>query len=340
MRSWEKLVDTYREGQRILERQRFQFPSNWLHADNIEGEWGAFNEIIKRKDSSIQSQVASLQLKIVTENKAVESRTNDFLDEWERGKPVEGSVRPEEALQQLQLYESKFARLKEERDNVAKAKEALELQEPGGVSTSEDRMQVVYEELQDLRGVWSELSRIWNQIDELREKPWLSVQPRKLRQQLDTLMTQLKELPARLRQYSSYEYVKKLLQNYTKVNMMIVELKSDALKERHWKQLMRQLRVNWILSELTLGQVWDVDLRKNENVVKDVILVAQGEMALEEFLKQVRESWQSYELDLINYQNKCRLIRGWDDLFNKVKEHINSLAAMKLSPYYKVRYFE
>lgn len=47
----------YREGQRILERQRFQFPNNWLHVDNIEGEWGAFNEIMKRKDSSIQTQV-------------------------------------------------------------------------------------------------------------------------------------------------------------------------------------------------------------------------------------------------------------------------------------------
>jgi len=46
--------------------------------------------------------------------------------------------------------------------------------------------------------------------------------------------------------------------------------------------------------------------------------------------------WNSYELDLINYQNKCRLIRGWDDLFNRVKEHINSVSAMKLSPYYKV----
>jgi len=46
--------------------------------------------------------------------------------------------------------------------------------------------------------------------------------------------------------------------------------------------------------------------------------------------------WKTYELELINYQSKCRLIRGWDDLFNKVKEHINSVAAMKLSPYYKV----
>lgn len=53
-------------------------------------------------------------------------------------------------------------------------------------------------------------------------------------------------------------------------------------------------------------------------------------------LLKIREVWNTYELDLVNYQNKCRLIRGWDDLFNKVKEHINSVSAMKLSPYYKV----
>ena len=70
--------------------------------------------------------------------------------------------------------------------------------------------------------------------------------------------------------------------------MLVTELKSEALKERHWKQLMRKLRVNWVLSELTLGQVWDVDLQRNEPIVRDIIIVAQGEMALEEFLKQVR----------------------------------------------------
>ena len=69
--------------------------------------------------------------------------------------------------------------------------------------------------------------------------------------------------------------------------MLIVDLKSDAVKERHWKQLMRRLRVNWVLSELTLGHLWDVDLLKNEGTVRDVLAVAQGEKALEEFLKQV-----------------------------------------------------
>lgn len=41
-------------------------------------------------------------------------------------------------------------------------------------------MQVAVEELQDLKGVWGELSKIWEQIDELKDKPWLSVQPRKV----------------------------------------------------------------------------------------------------------------------------------------------------------------
>ena len=105
--------------------------------------------------------------------------------------------------------------------------------------------------------------------------PWLSVEPRKLRRQIDNLLAQMKELPPHHPRYASY--VRKTLQSYGKVNVLVTELKSDALKERHWKQLMKQLRVNWILSDITLGQVWDIDLQKNEPIVRDVILVAQGE---------------------------------------------------------------
>uniref|UniRef100_A0A8C3ASK7 Cytoplasmic dynein 1 heavy chain 1 n=1 Tax=Cyclopterus lumpus TaxID=8103 RepID=A0A8C3ASK7_CYCLU len=336
IKQFEKNVDLFRNGQRLLEKQRFQFPPSWLYIDNIEGEWGAFSDIMKRKDTAIQQQVVNLQLKIVQEDKAVENRTTDLLNEWEKTKPVAGNLRPEEALQSLTIYEGNFGRLKVEREKCARAKEALELTDTGLLSGSEERVQVALEELHDLKEVWSELAKVWEQIDQMKEQPWVSVQPRKLRQSLDGLLNQLKNFQARLRQYASYEFVQRLLKGYMKVNMLVIELKSEALKERHWKQLMKRLHVNWVPSELTLGLIWDVDLQKNEMVVKDVLLVAQGEMALEEFLKQIREVWNSYELDLVNYQNKCRLIRGWDDLFNKVKEHINSVSAMKLSPYYKV----
>ena len=78
----------FRNGQRLLEKQRFQFPPSWLYIDNIEGEWGAFSDIMKRKDTAIQQQVANLQMKIVQEDRAVEGRTTDLLTDWEKAKPV------------------------------------------------------------------------------------------------------------------------------------------------------------------------------------------------------------------------------------------------------------
>ena len=57
--------------------------------DNVDGEWGAFNEIMKRKDSAVQAQVGSLQMKIVAEDKVVEKKTQDLLQEWEREKPIQ-----------------------------------------------------------------------------------------------------------------------------------------------------------------------------------------------------------------------------------------------------------
>ena len=84
-------VQVFRAGEKILDRQRFQFPPTWVYVDNVEGEWGAFNEIMKRKDAAVQAQVGSLQMKIVQEDKVVEQKTTELLQEWEKGKPVQVS---------------------------------------------------------------------------------------------------------------------------------------------------------------------------------------------------------------------------------------------------------
>ena len=42
-----------------------------------------------------------------------------------------------------------------------------------------------------------------------------------LRQSLDGLLNQLKNFPARLRQYASYEYVQRLLKGYMKVRLTL-----------------------------------------------------------------------------------------------------------------------
>ncbi|KAI0047641.1 dynein heavy chain protein 1 [Auriscalpium vulgare] len=332
-KAWGPMIELCASGEKTLERFRYQFPDDWLYSDQLRGEWSAYNEILKRKNDSIQEQLAGLQLKIVAEDKIVENKINDILTEWEQTRPVNGNMRADTALNTINVFEGKLNRVEEEYDLVCRAKEALDLE-----LIRHTRLDPVFEELRDLKAVWTALSGIWSQITELRELAWATVQPRKLRQQIDGLLSSTKDMPTRMRQYAAFEYVQDVLRGLLKSNSLVGELKSEALKDRHWKQLFKNLKMASTpsLTLMTLGTVYDLDLKKNESLIKEVIIQAQGEMALEEYIKQVKETWSNYTLDLVNYQNKCRLIRGWDDLFNKCSENLNSLVAMKLSPYYKV----
>ena len=227
-----------------------------MYSDQLRGEWSAYNEILKRKNDSIQEQLgayplyniqdtslticvllAGLQLKIVAEDKIIENKIQDIIAEWEQTRPVQGNLRADTALSTINVFETKLTRVQEEYDLVCRAKEALDLE-----LIRHTRLEPVVEELKDLKAVWTALSGIWSQITDLRENPWTTVQPRKLRQQIDGLLSSTKDMPTRMRQYAAFEYVQDALRGLLKSNAIIAELKSEALKDRHWKQLFKAVR--------------------------------------------------------------------------------------------------
>ncbi|KAL1976030.1 hypothetical protein VTN31DRAFT_4422 [Thermomyces dupontii] len=329
---WEPQVELFRQGQTTLSRQRYQFPSDWLHVENVDGEWAALNEILARKSKIVQDQTEALRAKIAAEDKVINDKIADIINQWNEEKPVSGTIPPEEASQTLSSFQSRLEALQSEYEMVSKAKEALDLP-----SSAESVLPTILEEVQDFMSVWAALSTIWKSLNDLRDQLWTSIQPRKLRQSLDNLVKMTKEMPSRMRQYAAFEHVQNVLRQLLKVNPLLSDLKSEAIKERHWQKIFKTLRPGKRFSQvsMTLGDVWDLHPAASESVIRDIIAQAQGEMALEEFLRQVRETWQNYALDLVNYQNKCRLIRGFDELFAKCSENLNSLQAMRHSPYYK-----
>ncbi|KAB8342928.1 hypothetical protein FH972_022525 [Carpinus fangiana] len=329
---WGPEVETFRQGQTTLSRQRFSFPSDWLYVERVEHEWAALNEILERKSKVVTDQTDALRAKILAEDKVIGQRITDITTQWNDQRPVSGSIPAEEASRTLTDFETRLTKLNTEFDMVSKAKEALDL--PPAPETG---IRALLEEVQDFKSVWAGLSTVYAGLNDLREMPWTSVQPRKLRQSLEGLVNMSKEMPSRMRQYAAFEYLQSSIKQLQKVNPLLTELRSDAVRERHWVRLFKSLKPQKRYSavSMTLGDVWDLQLGPSEAVIRDVITQAQGEMALEEFLKQVKEDWNNYILDLVNYQSKTKLIRGWDDLFAKCGENLNSLQAMHHSPYYK-----
>jgi dynein heavy chain 1 len=61
---WAPEIQQFSGGQKTLERQRYAFPQDWLYVDQIQGEWSAFSDILKRKDDSIKEQVGTYLLPV------------------------------------------------------------------------------------------------------------------------------------------------------------------------------------------------------------------------------------------------------------------------------------
>lgn len=147
-------------------------------------------------------------------------------------------MRADTAMNTIAVFEGKLTRVQEDYDLVCRAKEALDLD-----LTRHTRLDPVFEELRDLKAVWTALSGIWSQVAELREMSWATVQPRRLRTQIDGLLTSTKDMPTRMRQYAAFEYVQEVLRGLLKSNAIVSDLKSDALQDRHWRQLFKVLRL-------------------------------------------------------------------------------------------------
>ena len=86
-------------------------------------------------------------------------------------RPLQGGIKAETAINTLNIFESRLARLADDYDLVCRAKEALNLEH-----SRDDRLVPVTEELRDLKAVWTALSGVWSRLYQLRETIWSSGQ--------------------------------------------------------------------------------------------------------------------------------------------------------------------
>lgn len=119
--------ETFVSSEKILERQRYPFPAEWLHVEQLEGEWEAYRSILNRRDAAIAGQVSNLQLKVVNEERHLESQIAALVQDWDKNKPVAGDQNPDEAVNLLNIFEGRFVRLKDDQELLIKSKSALDL---------------------------------------------------------------------------------------------------------------------------------------------------------------------------------------------------------------------
>lgn len=219
-------------------------------------------------------------------------------------------------------------------EKCCQAKDLLNLP-PGDTQ----RLDNLKEDIELLQEVWNHLQVIWEPYENIRETLITAITQSKMQKIEASAINLLNNTPAKLKSNEPFEAMKNKINmpkgTYYLMNKKIMELKEEWMKPRHWKILLSKLHINVSQNEVTFGKLWKADLMRNDPIFTEITTIAKGENVLERMLAKVKERWLPRELELVRYQGKCNLIKGWDEMFDFLDEDLNNLSSMKLSQYYK-----
>jgi dynein heavy chain 1 len=334
---WRKDVDILHSCERLLKRQRYAFHSEWVETTVVKGLYDSLLQILERRTRTMEQQVPLLQTRVSAEDKKSTKELAGLIGTWNQDKPLRGNVTPPQAIEVLSKFEINLTKAHVHQENLGRAKDALGLEH----TTESHEVVESLKELTDLKEVWDAMMEPYRSLEEIKDTLWSTAVMRKIRRALDDILASMRSLPNRIRQYDAYTQLHAVVKGYIEGHSLLSDLKSEALKERHWKTIFQRLGIRVPFIDLTVGILWENGILTRKKDVSEILTVAQGEMALEVFLSEVRDRWLKQELELVLFQNRTRLIRGWDDLFATLDDHIGGLALMKSSPYYRaVREFQ
>ena len=87
----------------------------------------------------------------------------------------------------------------------------------GQVDHYEKRLRADLAELDEIRNVWKSLENVCNRLEELKDIQWITVQPKKLKNNIEELLSSMTTMGSSVKNYHSYDAVKTNIEHYLKV---------------------------------------------------------------------------------------------------------------------------
>ena len=327
---WQEEMNKIKNSKQILDNQKYRFKGDFANIDQLDSEWNKFEQILEKKKKEMNEKLPALIKQVQAEQKILNEELKNLEEFWAQNKP-ERAEDPTSALKILERTTEKINVIKDTFLKNCTASKLLKID-----SEKPERLEKITSEVDDFKNVWNSLNIIYSKIDAKKDTPFLAINPDKIKRDLDEALNNMTSLSGDIRQYQAYEITEKKLKNLKKMNVIISDLRTEAIKDRHWKIILKRLSIHKSINDLTLNDFWKAPLLEMEKHLQEVINQATGQLVLESYIKKSKDFWGNYELDMVRYKDKCKLIRGWDDMFTVLDEHINSFQSMSNSPYYPI----
>jgi dynein heavy chain len=199
--------------------------------------------------------------------------------------------------------------------------------------------------LLQMQQLYSTLKHIFDTYDEFMaaQRGWASllffgeVDVAVLKNEVERFKKKASLLPTACKQFAASNNLEHFLVSFGEGLPLIAELKSDALRDRHWKKLMEITGKTFDISpkSFTLEDLFGLNLAEYAELVSEICTGAVKELAIEQGIRQIEETWRKVEFEMYKYTKKNNqdiyLLQRTDEIILQLDDNTMTLQSMSAS---------
>jgi dynein heavy chain len=139
-----------------------------------------------------------------------------------------------------------------------------------------------------------------------------------------------------MKQYKVWEDIKHSIDTFRETIPLIQDLRSKALRQRHWDALQDRLGLDFDPKspEFTLNQILKLGFHNHAEFIGELAGNANKELNIEKALDELEIRWAGIELDVGAYKDHYYKLKSTEDIAQFLEDDSVALSTMKASKFY------
>ena len=190
-------------------------------------------------------------------------------------------------------------------------------------------------EVKMLKQLWDYIFLVRTAIDEWKTTMWKGLDVENMDMECKKFSKDVRGLDKEMRQWNAFIGLETTVKNMLTSLRAVGELQNNAIRERHWQQLVTVTKVKFVMTDdCCLADLLGLNLHNFEDEVHNVVDKAVKEMAMEKMLRDLDNAWTGMEFQHETHaRTGYNLLRTSEELIETLEENQVQLQNMMTSKY-------
>lgn len=314
----------------ILHQHKINFPPEHEEmAYRLQKEWKELLLSALYREQTLEATKERFALLTLNEINEFCDMLTEFLEKYENEGPGSVGEDLDAGVKLMDDYREQFANLEARRIELVNAESLFDIPLADysaylKCKTDFDGMEVLYKQYRSLKHA----REVWGKT------LWANLNPQALVDGIDGFLKEYRKLPKEIKSLSVGLTLELKMKQFRNVVPLMVALKNEALRDRHWKQLMTKTGREFDMSpdRFTLDNMFAMELHRYQDIAEEIINNAIKELSIEKGVKEISEVWSTISF-LVHKHTKGNEDRGFiigatDDIMQILEDNSMNLQSM------------